>query len=77
MSASCLDTRLRTQALFLAQGLGLVAALAGGVTGGACAAVHLAVGTGFFGHGGDLAGAVDGGVLKPNQSAIGYSFESA
>lgn len=58
-----LDTRLRTQALVLPETLGLVAALAGGVAGAACAAVHLALGAGFFGHGGGLVGAVDGSFL--------------
>lgn len=61
---SHLDTGLRTLALVLAHSLRLVAALAGGVAGAACAAVHLALGAGFFGHGGGLVGAVDGGVLR-------------
>lgn len=58
-----LDTRLSTLAFVLAETLGLVAALARGVAGAACAAVHLALGAGFFGHGGSLVGAVDGGIL--------------
>lgn len=58
-----LDTRLSTLALFLADSLGLMAALAGGVAGTACTAVHLVLGAGFFGHGGRLVHAVDGGVL--------------
>lgn len=61
---SHLDAGLGALALVLAQRLGLVAALARGVAGAACAAVHLALGAGLFGHGGGLVGAVNGGVLR-------------
>lgn len=55
--------RLSTLALVLAESLGLVAALAAAMTGAAAAAEDFALRAGFFGHGGDLVGAVHGGVL--------------
>lgn len=55
--------RLSTLALVLAESLGLAAALAAVMTGAAGAAEDFALRAAFFGHGGDLVGAVQGGVL--------------
>lgn len=61
---STLDTRQSTDALVLAESLGLMAALAAVRASTAGAAVHRALGASLFGHGSDLIDAVKRGILR-------------